>query len=574
MHSTALRCKGWIRHCSQDVALTRSKHTHQGKKFRSHTFRLTRCVYSLVNCSAQDNAGKTAYDLACLHGHYKCARLLQALLWADTKDRVKEHEFHMQSREQSLRSQQVKECSMERCCTPLEPMTEPPSGHPVSHPTTSSVTGHHKATGSRQLLHVAKTKISLHQAERNFTQVGKPDKMYPYTNYPPVKLRQHSSLVHQSNSLPTSSQMGPGVKLRLVQSARSSSSSSRRPHSSQSLKSKSLSSTYYSHGKRAPRHGRSIPAKDIHSRNESPNSPSDANHCSQSHHAQPGISMNVINLESVDLLPGNRSNDVPPNESGSEESDNGGSTSSIDGLMFHDVGQVNDLQSLAIPQPSSCAPPITPAELLQILRLANTCETRKKPVRRASSYCQRANKGRPDVNRRFSLGAIPEGEIVTHYPDEQAEGSLDFDEEFLYAIMPFAFKGLGSTAVEDIHQSHTDLTKAGLPFTSPPVSQQPASSASKKDIPSSQTSRSEATQYSKNVSSGPLSIVTVAWESESTADTADDRPISPRTGQPRLPLSPTGLEPVAKSPPPSPSHIARTPVSGSATLAGFCGKVS
>ena len=48
----------------------------------------------LCVCIVQDNTGKTAYDLACLHGHYKCARLLQALIWADTKDRLKVEEVH------------------------------------------------------------------------------------------------------------------------------------------------------------------------------------------------------------------------------------------------------------------------------------------------------------------------------------------------------------------------------------------------------------------------------------------------------------------------------------------------
>lgn len=461
-----------------------------------------------------------------------------------------------------------------------EPLTEPPTCPPSkdseTHRADSSATGHRKVAGSRKLLQVATTKISLQQADRNISHIGKPDKMYPYTNYPPVNLRQHNSLVYQSR--PSSSDVGSGVKMRLVQSARGSRPS--RPHSGQSLKSRSLSSTHYSHGKRMPRHTKYVPANGIQNHCESPTSGIDANHSSRSHHTEPRMSMNVINLESVDLPPGNQRNrfdDGSLDESGSEDSENGGSTSSIDGLMFHDVGQVNDLQSLGIPTTSSNRPAITPTELLQILRLASNGEGGKRSLQRSSSYNHRASKRRPEISRRFSLGAIPEGEIVTHYPEEHAEGSLNLDEEFLYSIMPFAFQGTEDTSE---NQPHKGLSNTGQPsFASPSVGQQSrdtvhSSLAKRKGVPSAPPSRNEPTQQQRI---GPLSasVVTVAWESDSHVDTNDDRPVSPRTGQPRLPLSPTGLEPVADSPPQSPSHVTHTSAirTAEATLNNFHGTV-
>ena len=376
-----------------------------------------------------------------------------------------------------------------------------------------------KVSESRKLLHIATTRISLHQADRNISQIGKPDKMYPYTNYPPVNLRLHNSA---SSSLPSSSvDTRPGANLRLVQSARTTRSS--RPYSGKSLKSQSLSSThYYSHGRRMPHRTKNTPTGDIHSSSESPT----PKHCSPSHATKPKMSMNIINLESVDLPPGNRHHE----SSGSEDSDNGGSSTSIDGLTFHDVGQVNDLQSLAVPSVSTDKPTISPAELLQLLRLASN-DTNKRSLRRASSFSSRGSKERSDRGRRFSLGAIPEGEIVTHYLDEQPE---DFDTEFLYSIMPFAFQG-----AEDAGHNHTSKVLPTASLTATSTTSQPFL-------------RSESVPLQSRLgSSGQLSVVTVAWESEGQGDTVDDRPISPRTGQPRLPLSPTSLESVLEYPPSS-----------------------
>ena len=59
------------------------------------------------------------YDLACLHGHYKCARLLQALIWADKNDRIKVEEHHHSLR--TAKSNKHLQRPVERLTTKLEP---------------------------------------------------------------------------------------------------------------------------------------------------------------------------------------------------------------------------------------------------------------------------------------------------------------------------------------------------------------------------------------------------------------------------------------------------------------------
>ena len=454
----------------------------------------------------QNDSGRTAYDLACLHGHYKCARILQALIWADNKDSClkMEHNQTRLSQKNVVHDSQTEEAS----CNQFEQITQQETSH---------VDGSFKSKvpESKKLLHVTTTKINLHQADRNISQIGKPDKMYPYTNYPPVNLRQHNSASSSPNN---SVDIRGGTNLRLVQSARTTRTS--RPYSGKSLKSQSLSSTHhYSQGRRMPRRSKNTPTGDIHGSYESPTS----KHCSLSHATRSKMSMNVINLEGVDLPLGNRHHE----SSGSEDSDNGGSSTSIDGLTFHDVGQVNDLQSLTVPSVSTDKPAISPAELLQLLRLASN-DTNRKSLRRASSFSFRGSKERSDRGRRFSLGAIPEGEMVTHYFDEQPDKALDFDTEFLYNIMPFAFQGVQSPAG---HANEVLSTASSI-----------ATSTTSQPLLRSESVPPQQGRLSQ------LSVVTVAWESEGQGNIVDDRPISPRTGQPSLPLSPTSLEPVLNPP--------------------------
>ena len=433
---------------------------------------------------------------------------------------------------------------VKRLTTKLEPSSANELDHQI-HENTS--TANSKVSESRKLLHVSKTKLSLQQMDRNVSQVGKPNRMYPYTNYPPAHLRQHNSVTHQSTS-----DRPPGVRVRMVQSARTNRTT--RPCSGKSLRSQSLSSTHYSHGRRTPHRTKTTSGNDIYSHSESLSSTIDTKHSSPSHAIKHKMSMNIINLENVDLSPGDGTqfNNESPSESGSEDSDNGGSSTSVDGLMFHDVGQVNDLKSLSIPFPSTSGPAISPTELLQVLRLASNSDTSRRQLRRASSFTpHRGGRDRSECGRRFSLGAIPEGQIVTHYHDEQPEKQLEFDAEFLYSIMPFAFQGLEDTPGYT-EQSHTTPTSTCLSHPN-------SLTATTTPIPTSPTvaQLSKSEPVTQGRAPGQLSVVTVAWETK-IQDVADDRPVSPRTGQPRLPLSPTGLEPTYDSPPPSPSHTTQS----------------
>ena len=120
------------------------------------------------------------------------------------------------------------------------------------------------------------------------------------------------------------------------------------------------------------------------------------------------------------------------------EDDEDGSTSSIDGLTFHEVGPENNLETL-INAPVSretgkAVPFINPAELIELFRLQNSHP--KLHHRRSTGTHLGTHRSR--YHRTTSLGSIPEGEIVTKY-DDHREGSRIFDEKFLSSLMPYAF---------------------------------------------------------------------------------------------------------------------------------------
>ncbi len=87
--------------------------------------------------------------------------------------------------------------------------------------------------------------------------------------------------------------------------------------------------------------------------------------------------------------------------------------------FFHEVGPMNDLNSLALP--SVLTKGRTPAEMLQIIRhLENSASQVARPrARRSISVSGHNSTGHRSRhwNRRFSLGSIPEGEIVYNYDD-------------------------------------------------------------------------------------------------------------------------------------------------------------
>ena len=99
--------------------------------------------------------------------------------------------------------------------------------------------------------------------------------------------------------------------------------------------------------------------------------------------------------------------------------------------LFHDVGQTNSLNALSLP--NTLTKDRTPAEVIQLLRSfggLSRSYNRSNSFSHDYSLAQRSR-----FQRRFSLGAIPEGQIVTNYNDEDQSSSQLLDEQFLESLI-------------------------------------------------------------------------------------------------------------------------------------------
>ena len=100
--------------------------------------------------------------------------------------------------------------------------------------------------------------------------------------------------------------------------------------------------------------------------------------------------------------------------------------------LFHDVGQTNSLNALSLP--STLTKDRTPAEIIQLLRsFGGLSRSYNRSNSFSHDYSGIAHRSR--FQRRFSLGAIPEGQIVTNYDDEDRSSSQLLDEQFLESLI-------------------------------------------------------------------------------------------------------------------------------------------
>ena len=99
--------------------------------------------------------------------------------------------------------------------------------------------------------------------------------------------------------------------------------------------------------------------------------------------------------------------------------------------LFHDVGQTNSLNALSLP--NTLTKDRTPAEIIQLLRSFGGLS---RSYNRSNSFSHDYSIAhRSRFQRRFSLGAIPEGQIVTNYNDEDQSSSQLLDEQFLESLI-------------------------------------------------------------------------------------------------------------------------------------------
>lgn len=397
---------------------------------------------------AQDDRNQTPYDIACLYGNHECARLLRALHWAREKDIHAKRKLQSERENQKqkvlcktiqnqLRKQEAENAYDEWLCRNNFSSTPPPPPPPRSTSRLScetcssisqldSITQLDSLSTAVQSIHssnepkIAKIQISFNQAEHNTAPVGKPHKLYPYSNYPPKQYRCHTKTegyVGSRNQRPFSSASNRHPSKRVVSHVRIKSAPTRIATGTERMQSKSKS--------KMPHTRKSIHKATINSVNETYNDI----------HGQTETMPSLIDTGKKEDNVAVLTEEMPKETTKDDANDEDGSSTSLDGLTFHDVGPENDLQSLASPvsNPSGrgATPSINPIEFLRVLSELSSQRTRSR------SHGKYKPSTSIKYDRRFSLGSIPEGEMVTSY--NKVEGSQVFDDDFLYNLMPFAF---------------------------------------------------------------------------------------------------------------------------------------
>ncbi len=311
---------------------------------------------------------------------------------------------------------------------------------------------------------VTPIKMSLVQTQRNVGSVGRPDKLYPYINYPPKDLRRHSSSPSKAKGTERS---------RSAVSSRSPSQMSGRSTTNVPT----LVDTHYC-DRKASKDNKArptIPSVCITAAATSkaiPNDPkqqgaqeSDAAQWSTQEHFSVlqqqenvdesyspkvaptpllGLEQPYFEVDKDEMcLQPQRPDDAMiaegeglPNEDWDDDEDELG--------LFHDVGHTNSLNALALPNALTKGGK-SAAEVVQLLRFSASFGQRPKNVSRTNSYSpvsnSRGSSIRNRFQRRFSLGAIPEGQMVMSYSDEEASTTHLLDDQFFTYSYPATFQG-------------------------------------------------------------------------------------------------------------------------------------
>ena len=451
---------------------------------------------SAIN-SLQDCNNHTAYDLAVLHGHHECARLLKALHWANQQDADFRQQLAMEHMQQQYEREAValEECLKREAADMaydewLKQKSEssktrvpPPPQECLkrreirdknntavmckSCSLTAAQSRSSLATASKGKSISSSFKISLHQAKRNTIAVGKPEKLYPYTNYPPQCLRSGKSTHHVSD----------GVDSKSGRSSRMSAAPKRHtptPTSLSKVYNQPLSVPCTirrrpsAHSKSKPRRAASagmkgnissnltLAASSMEHGNEMGKSTADTTEndtqtgaggymCHDTFHAfykedmpeSRPVEILHSNSDSLafSLAFGSKMNgeylwrgDKRERAAGTWERERE-EEEFMDDLGFHDVGYENSLDSLSLPP--ALTREKTPAEVMQLLRCLGGRPSHPLMHRSQSYTGARGSKVAGRFQRRFSLGAIPEGQMVTNYSDEDVSSTQLISDLYL-----------------------------------------------------------------------------------------------------------------------------------------------
>ena len=360
--------------------------------------------------------------MARLNGHFECSRLLQALHWCSHKDRKLKEKLQLEDylAEKELRDKTFNTLNKRHRATkafeqwlsikqiPLGARQDPGacefrlesrlSHHSMCSCEGCSFSNNSSSISNRRLTH--STKLSYSQSPSNLKSVGKPNKMYPYTNYPEKSYRANKSF---DGKLTVNDRAGKQVHQL----------SKTFPFGR--VNGKVTTTEYHT------------PADDhiIEATTD--------NHSVSSDNCIVTSTININNSnEASDKVTENSNSENPKSNkqesvangrntlTGDVRCENGIEQSIVDtgdsnDLTFHDVGPVNDLQTVS----ANVSSP-TIVRLLQTQMLQQVTQTATAPVRSVShsQINHRHNAYRGKLHRRVSLGSIPEGRVVTDYSRE------------------------------------------------------------------------------------------------------------------------------------------------------------
>lgn len=267
-------------------------------------------------------------------------------------------------------------------------------------------------------------RINPHQETRNVESIGKPDKLYPYTNYPPARLRSaHSEEQSRKANTLKSGRSSKATfhssnysSLLMLSGKKSHTKARKTPVNIKTvlgdLDQTSCSKTYLDETDCCKTESVSSVEAGLELNNE----------CKQKSLAgEAGFTDQTENYENMWSM----SDDL--NDYCTEEDD--------EDLLFHDVGNTNNLDALALPD--TLTRDKTPAEVIQLLRsIGGGGGTASRSFKRSQSMITKRNLIQPgNCTRRQSLSAIPEGRMVTSYSDEECSTSQLLDEEFVEVLL-------------------------------------------------------------------------------------------------------------------------------------------
>ena len=370
--------------------------------------------------------------MAKLSGHFECARLLQALHWCSYKDQKLREKLQLEDylAEKELRDKTFNTLNKRHRATkafeqwlsikqiPLGARQDPEACEfrlesRLSHHSTCSCEGcsgsnNSSTVSNKSLTH--STKLSYSQVPNNLKSVGKPSKMYPYTNYPEKSYRAQK---------PGDNKRINNDRCRGSKQAhyRSKTFPLERTNGKTSAKECRTSDD---HAKKAINDDQSA-SNDKNCNVVIPTASTNNSDEAEKNHFQDNGNSEKSNEQEIIISDGNVT------ENGRCLEHLVLDTNDSSDLTFHDVGPVNDLQTVS----ANVSSP-TIVRLLQTQTLQQVTQTAPAPVR-SVSYSQinhRHNAYRGKLYRRVSLGSIPEGKVVTDYSRE-----LDDDHTLQDAII-------------------------------------------------------------------------------------------------------------------------------------------